>query len=65
LSLAAHDIFGVTFIPQHTNRVKEILGIPQELEVAAIIPFGYRADVAKIFPQKEVRLDSVLHEDKW
>ncbi|HWR18108.1 MAG TPA: nitroreductase family protein [Clostridia bacterium] len=65
LSLAARDIFGVTFIPQHTERVKEVLGIPQELEVAAMIPFGYRADSAKIFPQKEVRLDSVLHADKW
>lgn len=65
LSLASHDIYGVTFIPQHTKRVKEVLGIPQELEVAAIVPFGYRADAAKIFPQKEVRLDSVLHADKW
>jgi len=65
LSLAEDEVYGVTFIPQNTPAVKKALNIPQELEVAAIIPFGYRAPDAKIFPQKEVQLESRLHINKW
>jgi nitroreductase len=65
LSLAEHDVFGVTFIPQNTPAVKRVLGIPGELEVAAIIPFGYRASDAALYPQKEVPLESRLHRDQW
>lgn len=65
LSLAENEVFGVTFIPQNTSEVKEILSIPEELEVAAIIPFGYKDSNAKIIPQKEVRLESRLHLNKW
>ena len=65
LSLAEDEVFGVTFIPQNTPAVKKALNIPQELEVAAIIPFGYRAPDAKIFPQKEVQLESRLHINNW
>jgi len=65
LSLAENDVFGVTFIPQNTCAVKKVLNIPEELEVAAIIPFGYRAVDAKIYPQKEVNLVERLHNDLW
>jgi nitroreductase len=65
LSLAEHDVFGVTFIPQNTPAVKKVLSIPPELEVAAIIPFGHRASDAALHPQKEVPLESRLHRDQW
>lgn len=65
LSLAEDNIFGVTFIPQNTEKVKNVLNIPQELEVAAIIPFGYKVINAKILPQKEVKLESRLHINNW
>lgn len=65
LSLAENEIFGVTFIPQNTSKIKKILNIPQELEVAAIIPFGYKDPNAKIISQKEVRLESRLHINSW
>lgn len=65
LSLAEKDVFGVTFIPKNTQGVKQVLGIPQELEVAAIIPFGYKSPNAKDFPQKEVTLKDKLHIDNW
>lgn len=65
LSLAEKDVFGVTFIPKNTPEVKKVLNIPQELEVAAIIPFGYKAPDAKIMPQKEVGLEEKIHVDKW
>lgn len=65
LSLAARDLYGVTFIPQNTKRVKTALGMPPEWEVAALIPFGYRADDAKVFPQKQLELGAALHKDRW
>lgn len=65
LSLAEDDIFGVTFIPQNTPAVKQVLGIPAEMEVAAFIPFGYKAANARMFPQKEVDLKERVHFDRW
>jgi nitroreductase len=61
LSLAENEVYGVTFIPKNTPAVKKVLNIPNELEVAAIIPFGYKASSAKIIPQIEVQLESRLH----
>lgn len=65
LSLAEDDVFGVTFIPKNTTEIKRILSIPQELEVAALIPFGYKETNARIVPQKQVSLESKLHTNKW
>lgn len=65
LSLAEHDVYGATVVPQNTPAVKEALGIPQELGIAAIIPLGYKAEGARIIPQKEVDLKTVLHTDRW
>jgi len=65
LSLAEKDVFGVTFIPQNTPAVKKVLNIPQDLEVAAIIPLGYKSAHAKIIPPKEVPLESILHINTW
>ncbi len=65
LSLTENDVFGVTFIPKNTSEIKRLLNIPQELEIAAIIPFGYKDDNAKIIPQKEVQLESRLHSNNW
>lgn len=65
LSLAEEDIFGVTFIPQNTPAVKKVLNVPQELEVAAIIPFGYKSYDTKIIPQKEIKLEEKIHINHW
>lgn len=65
LSLAEDEIFGVTFIPKNTPAVKKVLNIPQELEVAAIIPFGYKAPDAKTILQKEIEVGSRIHFNNW
>jgi nitroreductase len=65
LSLTENQVFGVTFIPKNTCEIKKILNVPQKLEIAAIIPFGYRDTNAKIIPQKEVLLESSLHFNIW
>lgn len=65
LSLAEHDVFGVTFIPQHIENIKKQFGIPAELEIAAIIPIGYRAEHAKTLKQKPILVQERKHYEKW
>lgn len=65
LSLAEDDVYGTTMVPSNTAAIKKVFHMPQELEVAAIIPFGYKSPDAKIIPQKEVSVSSALHIDRW
>ena len=65
LSLAEHDVFGVTFIPQHSNVIKTKLGIPDELEIAAIIPVGYKVEGSGILKQKTVNIAERIHKERW
>ncbi len=65
LALAEQDVFGVTFIPKNTPAVKKLLGIPEELEVAAIIPFGYRKEGAHDPVQAEIHPEKHIHFGFW
>lgn len=65
LSLAEHDVYGVTFIPQNNELIKEKLGIPDELEIASVIPIGYKANTAKMLTQKAIDITKRIHNEKW
>lgn len=65
LSLAEHNVYGVTFIPQNTETIKRKLGIPDDLEIASIIPIGYMADDARILKQKTIHISERKHYEKW
>jgi nitroreductase len=65
LSLAEYDIFGVTYIPQNVKEIKEKLGIPEELEIAAIIPLGYKAENAIDLKQKSINISDHIHYEKY
>ncbi len=65
LALAERDIFGVTFIPKNTGRVKSALGVPEEYEIAALIPVGYRSPNATDVKQKEIRAEERIHRNGW
>jgi nitroreductase len=65
LSLAEHDVFGVTYIPQNIETIKERLGIPDKLEIAAIIPVGYKDNGAKTLKQKTIDISRRIHTDNW
>jgi len=65
LSLAEHDVYGVTFIPQNIEILKVKLGIPDELEIATLIPIGYKANNAKILKQKTINIEERIHIEKW
>nr|MDO8133055.1 nitroreductase family protein [Candidatus Njordarchaeum guaymaensis] len=63
LAMAAEGLFGVTYIPHRTRSIKELLGIPEDYEVAALIPIGYPGE--HIVKQKTVLLQQKTHIDKW
>jgi len=65
LSLVEHDVYGVTFVPQNTEILKEKLGIPDGLEIASIIPIGYKADYASILKQKIINIAERKHYERW
>ena len=65
LCLAEHDVYGVTFIPQNTVKVKEKFKIPSTLEIAAVIPIGYKTSDAKILKQKTVNIEERIHFENW
>jgi nitroreductase len=65
LSLAEYDVFGVTFIPQHTESLKATLGIPDVYEIAAVIPIGYREEDAKTPTQKTIQIAERKHYERW
>jgi len=65
LAMANEDLYGVTYIPQNTSRLKSILNIPQELEIATLIPFGYKPENINFIKQKNVSIEQKLHFNKW
>lgn len=65
LALAEENLFGVTYIPQKTDQIKKVLSIPDQLEIAAIIPFGYKEDETKAISQKQVNLEEKIHFNRW
>jgi len=63
LAMAAEGLYGVTYIPYETASLQKILGLPEDYEVATLIPIGYPAlDNVK---QKTVILQEKIHIDKW
>lgn len=63
LAMAAEGLYGVTYVPYETSSLKRILGVPEDYEVATLIPIGYPApyDVK----QKPIVLQSKIHANKW
>jgi len=63
LAMAAEGIFGCTYAPRETKGFKEFLGIPKDMEVAAVIPFGYPKQPPS--EHEAPSLDRKLHIDRW
>ena len=64
LAMAAEGLYGVTFIiPHETVPLKKMLGIPDDYEVAALIPIGYPQEY--FVKQKPVSLKEKIHYNKW
>jgi len=63
LAMAAEGLYGVTKIPYETANLKKTLGIPEDYEVAAIIPIGYPQKYS--VKQKTVLPQEKTHYNRW
>ena len=63
LAMAAEGLFGVTYVPHETSSLKRTLNIPDDYEVAALIPIGYPKPYT--VKQKQTSLNEKIHVDKW
>lgn len=50
---------------QHLSEVGRELGIPEQLEVLAVIPLGYPAEPVGQGKKKRKPLDEVAHRERW
>lgn len=64
LAMAAEDLYGVTMVPFRTDGVKQLLGIPEDVEIATFIPFGYPASEPALAQIRKEPKDT-LHIDRW
>jgi nitroreductase len=63
LAMAAEGLYGVTFIPHETMPLKKMLCIPDDYEVAVLIPIGYPQEY--FVKQKPLSLQEKIHYSKW
>jgi nitroreductase len=63
LAMAAEGLYGVTFMTDNTIRVKKMLGIPDDYEVATLIPIGYPQPY--FVKQKPIQLEERIHYNEW
>ena len=64
LAMAAEGLYGVTMVPFRTSRVKRLLGIPDDYEIATFIPLGYPKKEPNI-RQIKINLEERIHIDEW
>jgi nitroreductase len=63
LAMAAEGLYGVTFMTDDTVPLKKMLGIPDDFEVATLIPIGYPQGY--FVKQKPVSLKEKIHHNQW
>lgn len=62
--MAAEGLYGVTIVPFRTSKVKRLLGIPDDYEIATFIPLGYPKKEPEI-NQIKINLEERIHIDAW
>lgn len=64
LSLAEDGVYGCTIVPGRSGEARQLLGVPADWEIAALIPFGYpRGRVVRSEHPSDV--DAFLHIDHF
>ncbi len=64
LSLAEDGVYGCTIIPGRSSEARHLLGIPEDWEIASLLPFGYpRGHVVRNAHPSDV--EAFLHVDRF
>jgi 5,6-dimethylbenzimidazole synthase len=63
LALAAEGLFGCTYTPYESKGLRELLGVPDGYDIAAVIPFGFPRESPGAAEGEN--LDERLHVDGW
>lgn len=50
---------------RYEDEIKALLGIPENVETAAILPVGFPADNARYGPTRRAPVEEVLYRDRW
>jgi nitroreductase len=56
---------GGNWVGSGGSAVKELLGIPEELDVVAIVPFGYPAAAIRQGQKARKPLSEIAHRERW
>ncbi len=65
LSAVEEGIFGVTYIPNYPERIKKMLGIPAEFDIACILAMGYPGKNPRMFSPDVFDLKDIIRDCHW
>jgi nitroreductase len=64
LSLAEDGVYGCTIIPGRSSEARRLLGVPEDWEIATLLPFGYpRGHIAR--NAHPANVEAFLHVDTF
>ena len=52
-------------VAEQNQRIKEMLGIPEEMELVTLLPFGYRTDDAEGRGKRRRPLREIAHRERF
>jgi nitroreductase len=50
---------------RYENEIKELLGIPEDVETAALLPIGFPAEGSRYGPTRRAPVEEVTFYDRW
>jgi nitroreductase len=65
LSAVEEGIFGVTYIPNYPEKIKEILKIPEKYDFPCILALGYPQLNAKVFQPDPFIIEERVYKNEW
>jgi len=65
LSAAESGIFGVTYIPNYPDKIKFMLRIPHDFDIACILAMGYPAKDVTVFTPDSYNIKAIIRTNYW
>ncbi len=65
LSAVEEGVFGVTYVPNYPERIKHLLGVPAEFDIACILAMGYPGKHPRTFSPDVFNVKDVIRDNHW